>query len=1727
MPEDTLPDVDAAVKQFTGTDAWKNSDPEQRRGYVRKFAVKSQTLGLPDDFHNAVTDKLYGEADSNGFWKGLAHGARALVEFPVEAAIAGGMAVTDTARAAAGGETSGSGTRLKEGVKQLVDTAGQYAKQPGSNDEQEKRDRIFEFFKKDLDEKRYPESLKPYLAGQLDPNAPGYAEAQNYLNNWKDLTLTQTMKASEHNRDLSKLDPLGRTEFESHKQSGRGLWDSGKADDLIADYLTTRDPAVWHGLYSLGSETDTQWKNRLERSSQDIMTGPETEAALKEHGMPSYLAHLAGGAADIQSDPVSVALAIPLVRGAKALKAAVAGGAERTGAAIAGDILKSAGHGAGVGALLSASQDPRTPGAEVLKSAGQMAILGGAAHGVGEVVGRLLKKTEPPVDAMDSASEEVLPVNEALPVEPAPEVAPAPEPVTEPPAPGESKMDPEDHAREVASHLATNPDTHITAAALSEIAGDVPKEPTPAEEAPSITEPPPHEEVQTPAGQTQGLEEAPLAPTISNTETAQDVGGDSITIDNLTDKNKAGAPSEAPAVDASSPGPIPHEGAPESIVESSPSSGNVNNENTSPVDPLKADTGAPAVAPKTVADFKKGNQVIVARSALKHRNGQPGEVVGVLKGSGKVNVKMPDGKVPSVTPEALDKTNELSSAAVPSAPKMKPSKKEVDETPFVWTAAEASDDPTDEKGSDIAGATGGAVLHPSTAPSTPVVPIKGQAQIIRDLAKGLELPIRFGRLTTSKFAGYFKKVQNLIGAKRPNDIPTVAHEVGHKLDDAFSISSDPSIAKELHVLGDPKTPGSRSSWTKSKPASYKLGEGVGEFVRYWLTDPKEATRLAPNTEKYLENVLDANPDFGDVMRQSREDIQNWKNAPAEARLNSSIAIGGNPNKTRYGMTQVTRDLVDDLHILQVMKEDAEAKGTKIKASEDPYKSARLLRGSYGMANTFLQHGVIDFKTKEVKMGTSLEDALKPIAGRMDQFRSWIVAKRAQELHKQGRETGLDRNDVNDVAAKYDAEPAFQKAFDDVKKWNDALLQYAVDAGYVDAGQKATATTKATGAEAMREMNQDYVPFHRVFEIGAGENPAENASGIGRGLNAGKVGSTKRLTGSSRDIVDPIETMVKNAYALITASEKSNIASQIGALSEKPGMGKWVEKIATPMEAQKVVVEKIRKQLEAAGADLSMVPDDLAMTLFKASGHAPFGENIIKVNHEGKTTFYRLNNELYNVFHGLDKSDSDRLVKMLSAPAQLLRAGVTLDPAFGGANLIRDAFDSAVINRYGMLPFQAAAKGVAAFFKNPKLVAEWKASGGDNAFEPAYFDQKTLNKMIQERITKDMTPAERATVWLKSPLVLLRKISNFTEEVTRIGEYQTAYERGMKAGMSPGEARRQAAFEARDRQDFAMGGAKTKTIRHAAAFQNAGLQGNLAVARAFRDRPVRTTLQGLAYITLPTMGLMAINHKDPDYWDQPQWQRDVFWMIPYGKDDNGHTKFIRLPKPFALGTIFGALPERLMASQRGDKEAWRGIGSRFAENIPNPTPNAVLMLMEPNIGDQGYSFFRQRNIVPDSLKDLPPEYQATEQTSLTAKRVGKALGISPMKVDYFLASSTGGVGKQAVYNGIDRVISAMTGEKMTAQNTGPASRFFTAPAGINSQSVDTFYRDMEELKKKQGGAKIEEKAMEGTDHAKLAQMQRIAEMMGQLRKEARKTEDPGEKQKLYLRISELAKRGNGG
>ena len=449
-------------------------------------------------------------------------------------------------------------------------------------------------------------------------------------------------------------------------------------------------------------------------------------------------------------------------------------------------------------------------------------------------------------------------------------------------------------------------------------------------------------------------------------------------------------------------------------------------------------------------------------------------------------------------------------------------------------------------------------------------------------------------------------------------------------------------------------------------------------------------------------------------------------------------------------------------------------------------------------------------------------------------------------------------------------------------------------------------------------------------------------------------------------------------------------------------------------------------------------------IFRPSFFAP-DKNTIMVFENGKRKFYQVPEDVFKAVSGMMESDVGAIMKVLAFPARTLRAGATLTPEFMGRNPLRDQLTAFVFSKYGYVPGVDLAKGIFNTVGKTDLHGRWLAGGGAHSMLVSLdrvTSQATLAKVLGAKDIKGM---------VKNPLEALRMLSEFGEKGTRVG----AFGRAVKKGVSDLEA----AFESRDiTLDFASRGSQTRAVNMLVAFWNAQVQGLNKLVRAFRERPMQTTFKAASGITLPSVLLYLNNRNDPRYQELPQWQKDLFWILPIG--DKG--PIIRIPKPFEVGIIFGTVPEHILTwLDKNDPEALTSAAKTLMEaSAPGYIPTGLQPIIE-NVAN--YSFFRQRPIVSEGKQALPKELQADRYTSETAKEVGKLIKQSPAKIENLFVSYTGGLGKYAL-DASDKLLKTLgvvspPSEPAKTLADQPFLRAFVArePIGSGSESVNKFYK----------------------------------------------------------------------
>jgi hypothetical protein len=672
----------------------------------------------------------------------------------------------------------------------------------------------------------------------------------------------------------------------------------------------------------------------------------------------------------------------------------------------------------------------------------------------------------------------------------------------------------------------------------------------------------------------------------------------------------------------------------------------------------------------------------------------------------------------------------------------------------------------------------------------------------------------------------------------------------------------------------------------------------------------------------------------------------------------------------------------------------------------------------------------------------------------------VEALRAKELHLQGKYlTPISEEDaqqrIDGIEQGPDAK-VYMDARDDLYAYEDAVTEELVRAGMLSAAK----------VEGWKKDHKFYVPFYRVMEE-SGERSGKKGGGADKKFaNLQDPIKGMKDTGSARPIIDPLESIIKNTYLFISLAERNKVGVAWADLADSTeDSADIMVRVANPTKVNAFTLEQIADDLEKAGFDLSDPSIDLQAVakIFSQTFTPSAADKVLNVWRGGKIQQYQIRNEdLYGAFLHLDPEPMKAWVKMLSVPNQILRTGITLAPSFIPKNPLRSIFSLLVLSDsftspkdYAQMPAMLL-KNFFATGKKGDAYWKWASTGGAQSTLASIQNEylKDSSDMILRGTWKQKMLRGLKSAGIKPALQGLRRIAEFGDEPIRLTEYQKAME---KTGDATTAATRSRDIDV----DFSRFGTNTRTMNAIFLFFNVALQGPEKIVRTFKEHPVRTMVRGTLFITLPTIALLLKNWDDDDYWELPQWRRDLFWNIPIG---NG--KFFSWPMPFESGVIFKMIPERLMADyfHKTNHSPMEELGS-FAKTVKDVT----LPTMLPTYLIPGIQWATNKNlstgtdIVPQRLMDEKPENQAKSGTSDTARMIGKATGQSPIKIDQAISDSTSTLGK-AVVSGADSIMRATgitnpppkpSGEKGMFSKT-----FITSPTDSSSESVDEFYKKLE-------------------------------------------------------------------
>ena len=886
---------------------------------------------------------------------------------------------------------------------------------------------------------------------------------------------------------------------------------------------------------------------------------------------------------------------------------------------------------------------------------------------------------------------------------------------------------------------------------------------------------------------------------------------------------------------------------------------------------------------------------------------------------------------------------------------------------------------------------------------------------------------------------------------------------------------------------------------------------------------------------------------------------------------------------------------------------------------NPYEMTRGLVGAFQRASGFFERGTMKFDSLDLA-GKSLNAIFSPlqyktvkrtgeldikrafgittkkvpldplvVAKNMVELNAYLIAKRIIEKYNLAsvfEKKGYSAERLTKAKATIEQHKAKYEGYaKELREYNRQLLDYVEASGMLS--KKAR--------KIIEEANKDYVPFNVVAEMG-----------MSRGIKGsdGLRKWTKDQFEYGLELEPPTNSMYKNTLHLVALADRNRALQQFFDIAIKnpelmPDV-KFVKRTKLGgMKKEEMDLLHFTEYAKGKAQEVSLEsfkPDGFFQTLEVG---LPKSNQNVSYYIKGEKYTFSVEPRLYRALAQTTTMSTNMLHKAMRPFTRALRTGATVTPEFFIANLVRDAYASAAISKNYHIPFVNSIKGAAAMFDDYLLrqkgyngneyVRKYLAAGGGVAnfleMNRNYLDPK----MITEFQSKGRQFVNQVPDNMIAPVMdVLKKVGSFGENMARVGEFKITLDKlskyqneGMgkslwdrldykagyrvKHGMTQREMIERAGFEARDLIDFAKSGWTAESYNQLSAFFNARIRGYDKLAQGFaKGRRMKTFSYYFTMVTVPSMGLFFLNKDDPAYQALSRFEKDIFWNIPLHKIPLIGTEekvFLKIPKPWEPGLLFGTAVERLLEEMYNDEpDALNDFLIDMAKTQMRTGLITAPTFWQPLLENMtNFNFYTGGPLVTQAKQKLLPHYQYREDSSEIAKWLGRVLPFgpySPIKLDNFVAKWTGGLGKNVMRmtNVLikgpmpdEDVFDIWSDDWIKNINEIPIIKafFVRSPKGTSSH-VDKFYKDFKktqqayftkvELEKQFKFEELQDLMLNNEDWLIYDASNKAARTISDLRKEIQTIYNlPDEKMsdndkrdiidQLYLAISQIARRQN--
>ncbi len=291
-----------------------------------------------------------------------------------------------------------------------------------------------------------------------------------------------------------------------------------------------------------------------------------------------------------------------------------------------------------------------------------------------------------------------------------------------------------------------------------------------------------------------------------------------------------------------------------------------------------------------------------------------------------------------------------------------------------------------------------------------------------------------------------------------------------------------------------------------------------------------------------------------------------------------------------------------------------------------------------------------------------------------------------------------------------------------------------------------------------------------------------------------------------------------------------------------------------------------------------------------------------------------------------------------------------------------------------------------------------------------------------------------------------KLMELGETASRVGNMKLTYNYLKGQGLSDIEAFHGGMYEARDVLNYPSHGSwMTKTPR-LAPFLQAAITGADRSARGLVAEPIANAARayergGIANLDAKDrmhlasawknwamigagMGVTAAIYvpyaQETEFYRRAsKYMRETYYLIQTGEDAEGNPVGLSVHKGYDVSAAMTNVAENFAEEvQKHDPVNWGHVLSGLKEAVPRQfrSPTALVESIPPvkltyeiQTGKKlGLPGEPARPLIPRALEGQPPEKQVLATTSDIAKKLGNAIGVSPIVVDHVMNSSGTGV-----------------------------------------------------------------------------------------------------------------------